>query len=257
MGPRASAAPDLRLILRKYLLLFPVFSAIIVLNSVLVSAQELPGRQSFGVNATFAPTSSHILLGEAGERRTWTGGFEYGRTLYGNRSTRIDYEASISPFFVERDPTLTAAYYLDQGVIVEDTSFPLGRVTHTSTGPIGYIAIGSGPVTPVYGSFSTEKTYAFAASPIGIRVNGRNSHRLQPTFSVDLGLVLSGRDLPVDNSANLNYLVSLGPGIEFYYRRNRAVRLEYLYRHMSNANSGEYNPGVDQGVFRLTFTYRR
>lgn len=133
---------------------------------------------------------------------------------------------------------------------------PTGRVLATGTGPIGYVSVG-GPQIPFYGTYSSEKSYAFAVSPLGARVNGFNSHRIQPTFSTDLGVVFSSRDLPIDNSAKFNYLVSFGPGIEFVYRPNESVRVEYLYRHMSNAGSGESNPGVDQGVFRLTLSRRR
>jgi hypothetical protein len=32
--------------------------------------------------------------------------------------------------------------------------------------------------------------------------------------------------------------------------------VEYLYRHMSNANTAPENPGVDQLVFRVTLTRR-
>jgi hypothetical protein len=73
---------------------------------------------------------------------------------------------------------------------------------------------------------------------------------------MDLGVVLSGRDLPINDASKFNYLFSFGPGFEFFYRRNQAVRLEYLYRHMSNGNSAPANPGVDQGVIRLTLTRR-
>jgi hypothetical protein len=232
-----------------------VLSAFSLLGFVGASAQDLPARQSFGITGTFAPTSGHYLIGDATERRTWTAGFEYGRTVFGNRSIRLDYEASVSPFFLERDPTMTGYYYVLDGVVVSIPMTPTRVITPIS-GAIGIP--GTVPLpAPAYGEYGTEETYAATASPLGMRINGLNSHKVQPTFSGDLGFVLSTRDLPIDNSTKFNFLFSFGPGVELFYRPNAAVRVEYLYRHMSNANTGNNNPGVDQGVFRLTLTRRR
>jgi hypothetical protein len=32
--------------------------------------------------------------------------------------------------------------------------------------------------------------------------------------------------------------------------------VEYLYRHVSNGSLGDVNPGIDQGVFRVTISRR-
>jgi hypothetical protein len=218
-----------------------------------VLAQELSGRQSFGISSTFAPDSSHILIGDAEQRRVWTAGLEYSRRLWGNGSLRLDYEGSVAPFFQERDPTLVAEYAIINGNRVTVPASGL-RVVYANNDPVGGGGFGNTiPLYPIYGS---TKTYAFAISPIGARISGFSSHRLQPTFSTDLGMVFSSRDLPVDDSASVNFLFSFGPGVEIL-RGNGAIRLEYLYRHMSNANSGYNNPGVDSGVFRLTLSRLR
>jgi hypothetical protein len=218
-----------------------------------VLAQELSGRQSFGISSSFAPDSSHILIGDAEQRRVWTAGLEYSRRLWGNGSLRLDYEGSLAPFFQERDPTLVAEYAIINGNRVTVPASGL-RVVYANNDPVG--GGGFGNTIPLYPIYRSTKTYAFAISPIGARISGFSSHRLQPTFSTDLGMVFSSRDLPVDDSASVNFLFSFGPGVEIL-RGNGAIRLEYLYRHMSNANSGDNNPGVDSGVFRLTLSRLR
>jgi opacity protein-like surface antigen len=221
-------------------MIFPAFASCAV-------SQELPARQSFGVNGSFAPDSSHILIGISEERRTWTTGLEYGRTLWGNQSIRLDYEGSITPFFQERDPTLIGF------------SITPGGPAFLPVTPGRVVAVNRelGPGSNLYNVYSTTKTYAFAISPIGARISGFNSHKLQSTFSTDMGMVFSTRDLPIDDSSSFNFLFSFGPGFEYFYTPNNAVRLEYLYRHLSNANLGATNPGVDQGTFRLTLSHRR
>ena len=178
-----------------------------------VLAQELFGRQSFGISSTFAPDSSHILIGTAEQRRVWTAGLEYSRRLWGNGSLRLDYEGSVAPFFQERDPTLVAEYAIINGNQVIAPASGL-RVVYANNDPVGGGGFGNTiPLYPIYGS---TKTYAFAMSPIGARISGFSSHRLQPTFSTDLGMLFSSRNLPVDDSASFNYLFSLAPAWRFF-----------------------------------------
>jgi len=219
----------------------------------LLSAQELPARQSFGISTSFAPDSSHILIGIAQQRRVWTISAEYGRTFFANDSIRLDYEGSITPFFQERDPTIQGTFFTLPNGYTVITPTPNLRVIRVTHGPVGIDL--PGPYLVYDYGFGSEKTYGLGLSPLGARINGFNRHRLQPTFSLDLGLVLSQRGLPIDGAAQVNYLFSIGPGIEFYYQPNRAIRLEYLYRHMSTFDpSLNTNPGVDAGVFRVTLT---
>jgi hypothetical protein len=224
-----------------------------------ILAQELAERQSFGISSTFAPNSSHILIGDAEKRRIWTAGLEYSRRLWGNNSLRLDYEGSISPFFQERDPTLIATYSvlnINNSAYLSTLPSSGERVIIANNDPVGYAGGSGGAPIPIYPIYGSTKTYALAISPVGARISGFSSHRFQPTFSTDLGMVFSSRDLPIDDSSSSNFLFSFGPGVEIL-RGSSAIRLEYLYRHMSNANSGDNNPGVDSGVFRLTITRSR
>ena len=45
--------------------------------------------------------------------------------------------------------------------------------------------------------------------------------------------------------------------VERYYAQPSANRAEYIYRPMSNAGQGDQNPGVDQGVVRVTISLHR
>jgi len=130
------------------------------------------------------------------------------------------------------------------------------RVISVSHTPIGGECVSTcAPIYPVYGK--DEITYAVTVSPIGARAIFLPRHRVQPTFATNLGVVISSRDIPADNSALFNYQFSFGPGVQVFASRNTAVRLEYVYRHISNANMGTINPGIDQGVFQLTLSRYR
>ena len=204
-------------------------------------AQDAGKSQYIGVTATYAPNSSHILIGDAEKRRIWTAGIVYDRSLWRDGSIRLDYEAGIDPFFQERDPTLIAIC--------------IGGSASAGCSPVNpqrVITVSKGSNSSVFYDYGAQYSYGGSATPLGVRVSAGTSRRIQPTFSINTGFILSGRDLPVDNSASFNYLFSFGPGFQVNLERHMAVRVEYLYRHISNAGSGNLNPGIDQGVFRLS-----
>jgi hypothetical protein len=105
--------------------------------------------------------------------------------------------------------------------------------------------------------YGREDTYAAAFNPLGARITAFPRWRLRPSFSLDLGFVVSRQDIPVDQSDRFNYLFSFGPGLEIFTYSNTSWRVEYVYRHMSNAGQGDQNPGVDQGVVRVTISLHR
>ena len=130
-------------------------------------------------------------------------------------------------------------------------------MTFVDRSPVGVASTGSGPTSPIYQTYSRQNTYAAALSPLGARMTALPDRKLRPSFAVDLGFVVSSRDIPINESDQFNYMFAFGPGVELYTSQWSSVRLEYLYRHISNAHEGMVNPGVDQGVIRMTLSHHR
>jgi len=212
--------------------------------------------QSFGISASYSPDSSHILIGTAGQRRTWTLSVEYTRLLRQESRFRLDYEGSVTPMFLESDPTVTGTVFTSEGVAVMTQLTP-ERVVRVDHGPVGSILIANGMMAPVYAYFGRQNTYAGAVAPLGARLTALPRSRIQPSIALDLGFVASTRDIPIDDAARFNYMFAIGPGIQIYTDSRTTWRLEYLYRHISNAGQGDQNPGVDQGAVRLTVSLHR
>lgn len=219
-------------------------------------ASGLGGVQSFGFSSSYSPDSSHILIGESEHRRIWTIGAEYTRRLHEDSLLRFDYEASLMPIYEETDPTLIGTKFTFAG---QDfiTPQPPVRVVSVAHGPVGTAATGLTTSVPLYALFGRQNTYAAAISPLGVRVSALPRWRFQPSMAVDLGFVISARDIPVDHASRFNYLIAMGPGLQFFGDNHTSWRVEYLYRHMSNAGQGNQNPGVDQGVVRVTVSRHR
>lgn len=201
-----------------------------------------------------------MIIGQARQRRTWTSGFEYTRFLHASRNLRLDYEGSVLPYFVESDPTVTGTVtYLTTATstyIFRASQTPF-RVIYVNHAPIANALREPGVTAPVYATYGRQNTYGAALSPFGARLTARPRARIRPSISLNLGFVASSRDLPVDLADQFNYMFSLGPGLQVFSGPRSSVRLEYIYRHISNAHQGYQNPGVDQGTFRLTFSRYR
>jgi hypothetical protein len=211
------------------------------------------GAQSYGFSWSYSPDSSHILIGLSQQRSTWTLGFEYTHLMTSRRRFRLDYEGSLLPAYVETDPTVIGTRTTLNKITIVTPEPPI-RVVTVDRGPVGTATVVGGPSAPIYAIFSHESTYAAALEPLGARVSAFPHRRIQPSFSLDLGFVVSSRDLPVDEADQFNYLFSFGPGVQVYASQRTSMRVEYILRHISNAHQGYQNPGVDQGVFRVTFS---
>jgi hypothetical protein len=214
------------------------------------------GVESFGFSSSYSPTSTHILIGDAEHRRVLTLGAEYTRLLRQRPRYRLDYEGSVMPLYEEYDPTVTGAIFTLDGAPIVSPEAPV-RVIYVSNAPIGFAATGQNMTAPIYAVYGRESTYGAALTPLGARISAFPRRRFRPSFSLDLGFVVSHRDIPVDGSDRFNYLFSFGPGLEVFTCNKTSWRLEYLYRHMSNAGQGAQNPGVDQGVVRVTISLHR
>lgn len=208
------------------------------------------GVRSFGFSSSYSPTSSHIFIGDAKQRRIWTLGAEYTHLLHPGQNLRLDYEGSITPLFEETDPTVTGTIftYAGQSFVTSQTPIRVIYVTHQ---PVGNALAPNGSFVPLYVLFGRQDTYAASIAPLGARITALPRYRIQPSFSVDLGFVVSARDIPVDQANQFNFLFSLGPGIQLFTDAHTSWRFEYIYRHVSNAGRGLQNPGIDQGVVRV------
>jgi hypothetical protein len=211
------------------------------------------GVESLGFSTSYSPTSIHILIGDAEQRRIWTLGIEYTHLLRLRRRFRLDYEGSVMPLYQETDPTVTGAEFSLNGTVISTPQTPV-RVVHVTSAPLGTAAAGPNMTVPIYAVYGREDTYGAAFTPLGARISALPRWPVRPSLSFDLGFVVSRRDIPVDESDRFNYMLSFGPGLEFFTDRETSFRVEYIYRHMSNAGQGSENPGVDQGVVRLTMS---
>jgi hypothetical protein len=241
---------------------------VLLLSFALPSAAQQTDNSTYSRRNTFATffeysnDSSHIILGDAENRKIGAIGFQYQRRLLHRNLLDFSYTAEVRPGMIESDPTETITTQETsptQGTFVQGPMPVTQCRAHTTpysfdiiytTGPIlqsGTVIIACGRRTVVEQGFS----------PVGLRLNLMLHHRLQPTFSTSAGYMFATQQVPVTDAGSFNFTFEFGGGLEYYLTHTRSIRLEYQVQHYSNKKTADLNPGVDSGFFKLTYTFGR
>lgn len=209
-------------------------------------------RNTWSAAAEFVPTTQDYFLGQAEDRRFFAIGGEYARQLNRGRAAQVFYVAELRPLILEGDPTFEGFKNQLTGQPVLRLPDPQ-RVVYVDHSPTLLVPQNI-TVVPFYGR---TWTYGASVSPLGMRVNFLPRRRWQPFLETSLGVHLTTRDVPVGGARSFNFTFQVGTGVEWCFRETRSWRYEFLFRHISNADSGIANPGVDAPTIRVVYSFRR
>lgn len=110
-----------------------------------------------------------------------------------------------------------------------------------------------------YPDFSPETQRSslsgFGLSPLGLRLNFRESQAVQPFVGTAVGFLYLDGPFPDDRGKQFNYTFRTGTGIEFLIHTGYSLSVGYTYLHLSNGDSGEVNPGIDSGFIFASITF--
>lgn len=216
---------------------------------------------SFGIFVAYANDSSHILLGDAEQRKLLEFGVGYRRRLLIGRKVNWQYSAEFLPVALESDPLMRVVNIESspvQDTIVIDRETP-GVTCHPP--PYTYDFVGNGDTTysgtEIFSCHGRRWTMGEAMSPVGMQWNFRPAHKLQPLLIWHGGYMYSARKIPVDTAGSFNFTFDIGAGLELYRTPTRSLRLEYRYHHISNDETAASNPGIDNGLLQVTCSFGR
>ncbi len=73
------------------------------------------------------------------------------------------------------------------------------------------------------------------------------------------GIIASTEPIPENqpNASGLNFLFAFGGGIRWNTGQRRALALGYRFLHISNAGTTSFNPGVDNNVIYVGYSFLR
>lgn len=217
-------------------------------------------RNTFGFFGAWANDSSHILLGDAVNRRLLNLGVSWNRRLLLRRHVLWYYEAEFMPVALDSDPLQkTAITYTST-----DPNLPGTNTVHFADATVGpcHPSSGSGSLPNFYtytyvATCQRRWTIGQAMTPFGLRWNYRPARRLQPFLDGHGGFMYSTQPIPVATAGSFNFLFDIGAGFEWYRSHSHSIRFEYRYHHLSNDNTAPSNPGIDNGLFQLTWAFGR
>jgi opacity protein-like surface antigen len=106
---------------------------------------------------------------------------------------------------------------------------------------------------------SPDWVYGFGVTPVGLYAEFARSHRVHPIAEANGGIVASTEPIPLrgDGATGLNFLFDFGGGVRWQVSPRRAVTTGYRFQHISNAGTTNFNPGLDNHVFYLSFSFCR
>jgi hypothetical protein len=228
LAPKAAAAiasnfSTASLVLRAVIAL--LFACCLLGAPLRAQTPPYPPGNEFGVWAGVSLNTVHVF-GITSDEQIYTLGFRYARTLYDKPSTSLQYTLDIVPAQIVRQFTFVQC----------GTPSRLGFICPTGR----------------------EVVYGGGVSPIGLKMNFRRQHKLQPYMGANGGFITSVRPVPVDipGGTQYNYTFDAGAGLELFSQSRRSSwKFGYRFQHISNAYRRDFNPGLDNNQFFIGYSF--
>jgi lipid A 3-O-deacylase len=104
-----------------------------------------------------------------------------------------------------------------------------------------------GEIIPMYEVFTinNENVYGISIKPIILRWNLVHWNKVAPFMQLAGGFLISQHELPPGNTSAFNFTPQGGFGFNIFTKPGQAVKTEFIFGHISNANLGIRNPGFN------------
>lgn len=224
---------------------------------------------TFGLFGEYSNDSSHIVLGNAEQRKLLNFGGMYSRRLLIGRIVDWQYLAELRPVMLESDPVYNETFVVTSPPSQAGTFTARGLTYAQACHPFSetFTNVVDGVTYSETETVTCGRRWTFGEgfSPIGFKWNFLPRHRLQPVFTGLGGYMFSTQPIPVSGAGSFNFTFEFGVGFEFYRSRdrsgsrfgNRSIRAEYRYHHISNHDTAAANPGIDSGMLQITYAFGR
>ncbi len=223
-------------------------------------------KNTFSFLGAYSNDSSHIWLGVAESRKLVDIGAGYSRRLFVNRIVNWQYSFEILPVALNSDPVLTTN---TTETIVYNNGNTTQTITQVTQAPTGKSCDAPDDMTATFvyptqtdtvvwkNTCSRRWVMGEAISPVGFQWNFMPRKKLQAIVVGHGGCMHSAQPIPTSDAGSFNFTFDIGAGFEMYRSKNRSIRAEYRYHHISNGGTAKENPGIDNGVFQVTYSVGR
>jgi opacity protein-like surface antigen len=188
-----------------------------------MAAADKRPRHEFQLSAGYSPASPTLIGTTRGARYTSVGiSYSYRIRTFG--STSLYYNAGVMPAALLRVPAQTI---------------------YRST-------------PPAQRRVEAHTVYGFAVTPVGFMADF-SPRCVRPFVDGVGGIIASTEPIPQNqaNATGLNFLFGFGGGIRWNLTPRRVLTLGYRFLHISNAGTTSFNPGVDNNVVYIGYSFQR
>lgn len=97
--------------------------------------------------------------------------------------------------------------------------------------------------------------YGLGISPLGYTFNRKLTNKSDLDFGIKSGIMFLNKKFPTDQARRLNYSFDLSLAFQHFLFNKTSVSLGYKFHHLSNAQTGKHNPGIDSNFIFFTLKY--
>lgn len=94
----------------------------------------------------------------------------------------------------------------------------------------------------------------FGLSPVGFTLSQQTDSFLHPYIQTTGGFIYMESNFPTDQSRRFNFTFDVTLGANIPISHFAGISLGYKFHHISNAETGEENPGLDSNFLFLTLS---
>lgn len=195
---------------------------LLVLTAAAFSQDNELGKNEFSVWGGFSPDSNTQIqgTGRTPDARFGIVALKYARRFNFSDSFNVKYTADLIPVAALNYP---------------DTDINLGP-------PITFP-----PTRPT--------RYGFGVAPLGGQMNFRPTKKYQPFIEASGGLLYLNKRTPNRTGTRFQYTADIGAGLEIRLKDKKAFTVGYKYYHISNGGRGFSNPGFDNNLIYVGYTF--
>ena len=203
-------------------------SGLIVLFLALSAAAQTDeaGKNELSVWGGFSPDSSTLITGTGRTKDARFGllAVRYARRFNNNNKVNLKYTLDLVPAAILSNPDF-------RFVQTNANAFRIDKFRRTS--------------------------YAFGIIPVGLQINFRPRKKVQPFIEGSGGFVYFNKRIPNELGTHFTFTADVGAGAEFLLKNARSVTVGYKYFHLSNGNRGVQNPGIDNNLIYVGYTFKK
>jgi len=116
------------------------------------------------------------------------------------------------------------------------------------------LALATNDMVQVSPATPRKTAYGFGLTPLGLRLNLRNSSRVKPFVTIGAGGMLFNRPVPLPDAGKFAFTLEGGGGVRWFRSSGRAIWLGAKLHHISNGNLSGSNRGINQIVIFTGFS---